>query len=82
MKISSRHFWKACTYKEISDILQQLYPGKRGFSLRSVERYCCQHGLTFRIHQTTVNGIVAESVQSVSKIIIVFVCKLLFLFLL
>ena len=29
-----------CTHKQISNELQQSFPGEKGFSVRSVERFC------------------------------------------
>ena len=34
-----------CTHKQLSSHLQQCYPGEKGFSLRSIERFCCEKGI-------------------------------------
>ena len=37
---------KECfTYLKLSRELQQRYPGRRGFSVRSIERFCSQKGI-------------------------------------
>ena len=36
------------SYKQISTLLQEKYPGRRGFSERSVQRFCSRTG----IHKT------------------------------
>lgn len=33
------------THKQLSDELQQSFPGERGFSVRSVERFCSEKGI-------------------------------------
>jgi len=59
------------TFKEISEILKQRYPGVRGFSLRSVQRYCHDNGLTRRISQNAVNEIVSDAVKKVNIVLII-----------
>ena len=34
-----------CTHKQLSSHLQQCYPGEKGFSLRSIERFCGEKGI-------------------------------------
>ena len=35
-----------CTHKQISDELQQSFPAEKGFSVRSVERFCSNKGIS------------------------------------
>ena len=35
-----------CTHKQISDELQQSFPGEKGFSVRSMERFCSDRGIS------------------------------------
>ena len=34
-----------CTHQQISDELKSSFPGERGFSLRSIERFCSEKGI-------------------------------------
>lgn len=34
-----------CTHKQVSDQLQQSFPGEKGFSVRSIERFCSEKGI-------------------------------------
>ena len=56
------------TLKEISDSLQDLYPGQRGFSVRSVERFCQQHDIhkTSQLQSAELCRVVATAVSQVS----------------
>lgn len=56
------------TYKEISELLQQQFPGQRGFSVRSIERYCSKNNLSSRIDGSNVENMVAEAVNEVEII--------------
>ena len=51
--------------KDISVLLENKYPNIRGFSLRSVERYCNIHGLSSRLKKETLESIVSDAVQEV-----------------
>ena len=53
------------TYDEISKILQLRYPGERGFSVKSVKRFCKNHGISPRISQNHIEQIVANAVDEV-----------------
>ena len=55
------------THKEISNFLKQLNPGERGFSGRSVRRFCFNKGIHYRSGLSThgVNCLVASAVLSV-----------------
>ena len=53
------------SYKEISEILKNDYPGVRGFSVPSIKLFCKNHGLTNRISQEELNGMVGEAVDEV-----------------
>ena len=56
------------THREISEVLRSLYPGQKGFSLRSVERFCSQHDMprrTSRLAPCDLNRVVATAVSQV-----------------
>ncbi|XP_057290186.1 uncharacterized protein LOC130612862 [Hydractinia symbiolongicarpus] len=53
------------TYEEISNILQSRYPGERGYSVKSIKRYCKENGLSPRVSQAHLEQIVATAVQEV-----------------
>ena len=55
------------THKQLSDFLQQLYPGSTGYSVRSVERFCSEAGMhrTSRLDQYHVDTHVREAIQKV-----------------
>ena len=42
------------TYQDISNTLQDRHPGGRGFSVRSVKRFCLKYGFTTRIPETEI----------------------------
>ena len=35
-----------CTHRQVSDELQQSFPGEKGFSVRSIERFCSKKGIS------------------------------------
>ena len=55
------------THKQVSDYLQQLYPGSRGHSVRNLERFCSEADIhrTSRLDQSLVDGYVSEAIQKV-----------------
>lgn len=55
------------TYSRLSKHLQQLYPGIRGFSVRSLERFCGAHCIhrTSRLKAQQVDTIVAGAIAKV-----------------
>ena len=55
------------THREISQRLQARFPGVRGFSIRSVSRFCQEKGIhkTSRLSQAEVEHVVAEGVAKV-----------------
>ncbi|XP_057295144.1 uncharacterized protein LOC130623656 isoform X2 [Hydractinia symbiolongicarpus] len=53
------------TFKEISEFLKATNPGVRGFSERSVKRYCSKHDIRLRINQQKIENIVASAVKEV-----------------
>ena len=55
------------TYAEISSYLQERYPGEKGFSRRSVQRYCSARSISARVRQEDINSMVADAVQEVSR---------------
>ena len=57
------------TYEELSILLKQLYPNCKGFSVRSLQRYCEYENIhrTSRINDVVLDEIVKESVAQVNK---------------
>ena len=55
------------THKELSEYLRVRYPGVRGFSVRSIERFCSTYDLhkTTRIPDTTLDTVVTSAVNKV-----------------
>lgn len=57
------------TYEQLSIVLQQMYPGNRGFSVRSLQRYCSRENIhkTSRLSDTELHYVVQESVLQVAR---------------
>ena len=55
------------THGQISEQLCSRYPGIRGFSIRSIERFCQEKGIhkTSRLSQTEIKEAVAAGVAKV-----------------
>ena len=53
------------THVEISDILKAHFPSKRGFSARSVRRYCSKYGIKGGTNQTVVEELVSKAIGQV-----------------
>ena len=62
-KITEENF----TYEQLSTFLQHLFPGKRGFSIRSLQRYCSKENIhkTSRLNDIELNETVLSSVIQV-----------------
>ena len=58
------------TYRQLSDYLVQAYPGERGFSVRSLERFCATNNIhkTARISDRTLNQVVTDAIAKVGSI--------------
>ena len=61
-------FQKENTICDLSDILQQQYPGQRGFSERSIKRFCKEKGIRQRgmISKEQLDNVVKVAVQRYS----------------
>ena len=57
------------THKEISKYLKEKYPGVRGFSVRSIERFCAAYDIhkTAKISDITLDRVVATAVKKVRQ---------------
>ena len=57
-----------CTHKQISDELQQSFPGEKGFSVRSMERFCSDRGIskTCDIDDKDLDEVVSSAVLQVT----------------
>lgn len=57
------------TYAEISEELCTKYPGQRGFSIRSVRRFCEEHGIrrSSRLSHNELRKVVATAVSQVRE---------------
>lgn len=70
------------TYREISEKLQQLFPHRRGFTERSVRRYCKEKGIR-KMDEQEIDGVVGAAVEEVynqclvTLVAIVTLCQLL-----
>lgn len=55
------------THVRLSRHLQELYPGMRGFSIRSLERFCSNKGIhkTSRLSAGQIDEVVGEAVAKV-----------------
>jgi hypothetical protein len=58
------------SHSRVSDYLQQTYPGTRGLSLRSIQRFCSAKGIhrTSRLDDTQVDEVVSEAVNMVGPV--------------
>ena len=66
------------THSDVASELHQMYPGCRGFSERSVRRFCAENGITRRSHMT--DGEVVDQVhQAVAEVSAVLVLDLVYL---
>ena len=52
------------SYKDISECLQAAYPNNRGFSARSVRRYCVLHRIS-KLSDSEVDDIIGDAVKEV-----------------
>ena len=57
------------THRQLSDYLQNAYPGERGFSVRSVQRFCGEKNIhkTARINTDDLHQAVADAIEKVGK---------------
>ena len=56
---------KKYTYAQPSDYLKTKYPNSRGFSERTVRRYCKENEISSRTDTNEVNRMVADAVSQV-----------------
>ena len=56
------------THDRLSDFLQRAYPGVRGLSVRSLQRFCSEKGIhkTARISEQELDRVVADAVAKVN----------------
>ena len=59
--------YKGMTHKQISAELQIRFPGTRGFSERTVRRFCERHGI-HKPRGLKLDQLVEEATQEVSKL--------------
>ena len=76
---------EGCTYAEISEELCRTFPGKRGFSSRSIRRVCEDRGIhrSSRLSHNELRKVVATAVSQVreqNSYIVHFVVLLVFLY--
>ena len=55
------------SYIQVSEILKEMFPGKIGFSRRSVQRYCLEKSISARVKQEEVTTMVARAVNEVDN---------------
>ena len=65
--IRRRIFFEHATHRQLSEELQSLYPGRRGYSIRSIERFCHDKEIhkTSRLSEAAVEEAVIEAVAKV-----------------
>ena len=56
-----------CSQKELSALLQQSFPGMKGLSVRSLQRFCSSQDIhrTSRLEEDELDQVVEESVNQV-----------------
>ena len=61
------------THKQISGFLMESCPGQRGFSVRSIERFCSNKGIhkTSRINDLSLDVAVSKATAMVRSILII-----------
>ena len=59
------------TYEELSIVLKQMFPNYKGFSVRSLQRYCSGENIhkTSQLNDSNLNDVVLTSVMQVSIVI-------------
>ena len=58
------------SYIQVSEILKEMFPGKIGFSRRSVQRYCLEKSTSARAKQEEVTTMVARAVNKVDNFLL------------
>ena len=55
------------THRQLSDYLQNAYPGERGFSVRSLQRFCGEKDIhqTARVNTDDLHQAVADAIEKV-----------------
>jgi hypothetical protein len=58
------------THGKLRDYLLQNYPGQRGFSVRSIQRFCSDNNIhrTTRMERRNLDAVVGEAIDKVSHI--------------
>ena len=56
-----------CTHKQLSSELQQCYPGEKGFSVRSIKRFCSEKKIK-KVASILIITVVTHSYIQVSNI--------------
>ena len=58
------------THKQVRDFLLKRFPGARGFSIRSIERFCSARGIhrTARLCDSALDEAVSNAVKKVHKL--------------
>ena len=57
------------THAQVSECLQQSYPGEKGFSTRSLQRFCREKDIhkTSRVSMNVLNQAVGDAIAKVSS---------------
>ena len=61
-------FLEQKTYEDVKAILQDMFPGERGFSTISIKRFCQKYGISPRVQQNRVQEMVLQSVEGVTTV--------------
>ena len=61
-------FLEQKTYEDVKAILQDMFPGERGFSTISIKRFCRKYGISPGVQKNGVPEMVSQSVEEVTTV--------------
>ena len=61
-------FLEQKTYEDVKAILQDMFPGERGFSTILIKRFCRKYGILPRAQQNRVQEMLSQSVEEVTTV--------------
>ena len=53
------------TYQQVNDELKERFPGKRGFSVPSIKRFCSKNSISSRVSNNFVSSLVSAALKEV-----------------
>ena len=63
-------FLEQKTYEDIKAVLQDMFPGERGFLTISIKCFCQKHGISPRVQQNRVQEMISQSVEEVTTVLL------------